>query len=179
MISDDQTSPAVSLDDMPSAQAGVASDLLPDAKPLRRRRSIVGFLAKSLLLLALLCVVGLGVIYYLIASGPVSNEKLKAAVESQLTNLLGEGRAAQLGDISFTLGKSGLIAVDARDIRLTENDKTNLGIASQAAVSLKAWPLVTGQFVAKKIAVTGASVALPIETEAPSGAVTQKAALKP
>ena len=113
---DDKKTP--DLGAFPSAIAQYAAPVDTVRPKRRRKRGLFWIVTRSLMVV---CVPGLllvGGLFWLVSSGPVSNDQLKAQVESQLSAFLGEGHKAHIGEMSFVLGKGGLIALRARDVQI-------------------------------------------------------------
>ncbi|MEO1397826.1 MAG: DUF3971 domain-containing protein, partial [Pseudomonadota bacterium] len=157
----EEDSPAPTLSDFPSAQAHGGAVLTDTSGPVRKRKR--SFLALATRVLSVFLVIGVvlaGATYWFITSGPIDSEQFRAQVETRLTALLGEGRSARLGGAKLSFGQGGMVAINATDVRILGDDRLNLGIAREAALTVKALPFLSGNVVVDKMMVRGASVSL-------------------
>ena len=167
--------------DLASFPSAEAQDCLPipgrSVSPPRKRRGWLNFCIKTCgyLIIALAIVFGGALI--VLSQRSVSNEQLRAGIESQLTGLLGKNHSAKIGDAKIALGQGGLLAIDANDVRILKDSTINLGGAKEILVKLKAIPLLGGQVVAKSLALNDANISIdnlfPSNAERPAGDATQ------
>ena len=115
---------------------------------------------RLLVVVFVLAAIALGALYFIVSSGPISNEQVRLQVESQLSSLLGDGHSARIGEANVEIGKGGLIALDAKDIKILAGNHINLGVASSLGVSVKALPLLQGEVVAETITLANAAISL-------------------
>ncbi len=146
----------------PSAEA---QESLPikgrSASPPRKPKSgWFKFCLKSSAVLAIALILISGAALFVLSKRAVSIEQLRAGIESQLTNLLGENRSAKIGDAKIALGQGGLLAIDASDVRILQDSSISLGAVNEISVKLKALPLFSGQVVAKSLAINDASISV-------------------
>lgn len=123
--------------------------------PGRLKRAI-----RACTIVVLIGLVGAGALLWVLLNHSISNEQLRAEVESQLTAALGEDHHASIGETSVAIGQGGLLAIDAQDVKILKDGVVNLGIARQIAVKLDPVPLLTGTVVAQSVTMRGASVAV-------------------
>jgi len=69
----------------------------------------------SLLAVSVLAVLAMGIVYYVLTSGPISNDQIRAQVENQLTAFLGKNYSARIGAAQVTFGNGGLFSIDAQN----------------------------------------------------------------
>ncbi|MEP1208288.1 MAG: DUF3971 domain-containing protein [Rhizobiaceae bacterium] len=104
--------------------------------------------------------VGLGVLFWMLINHSVSNEQIRAQIESQLTSFLGADHSASIGDTKIALGEGGLLSIDASDVKILRDDTLSLGVAREVGVKVKSLPLITGNVVAESVTMRGASIAV-------------------
>ena len=160
MISGIETSKKPDLSDFPSAKAQYSAPL-DFVRPKRRRRwQLLKVALRVLVALVVITAVIVSLGYFFISQGPVSSERLRSEAETQLGALLGEGRIAKIEKAKFAVGHNGLIAIDAENVRILENQTTNLGIAGMVSVTVRALPLLSGRVVAEKVTLENGQFAL-------------------
>ncbi|MFD0915518.1 DUF3971 domain-containing protein [Pseudahrensia aquimaris] len=160
MISGIDTSNKPDLADFPSAKAQNSAPLdFVRPKKVRRFR-LLRLIIGLAIFLGLLAAIVIGAGYYVLSQGSISSERLRTEAETQLATLLGDNRSARIGEAKFAVGHNGLIAIDATNVRILENETTNLGIASAVSVNIRALPLLSGKVVAEKITLDGGQFAL-------------------
>ena len=150
--------------DLASFPSAEAQDGLPikgrSMTPPRKGRGWMHICIKTCgYLIIALTVVVVGALLVL-SQRSVSNEQLRAGIESQLTGLLGENHSAKIGEAKIALGQGGLLAIDANNVRILKDGSINLGGAEEILVKLKAVPLLGGQIVAKSLALNDANIAI-------------------
>ncbi len=150
------------LEQFPSAQAQetvpIQGKSSPPEKPSRKGLwSIAGRVTFALVVVMALAAGGL---YILLSQGPVSSDRIRLEIESQLTALLGKNRTAKIGHAKIAIGKQGLLALDATDVKILKDDTVNLEVAREIAVKVHAYPLLRGELKAKSIIMSGASISL-------------------
>ncbi|MEM9732660.1 MAG: DUF3971 domain-containing protein [Pseudomonadota bacterium] len=151
---------APSLRQFPSARAQSKPFISGNAAPTRRRRGVFHWCARLVVVTVLLVILGAGALLAMLAQGPVSSEQLRAQVEGQLSLLLGEGHAATIGEAKLAIGSTGLLALDAKDVRILRDDTVNLGVANTIGVKLKAMPLLSGEVQVESVDMRGAAIAI-------------------
>ncbi|MGI9364153.1 MAG: hypothetical protein ACR2O8_03135 [Rhizobiaceae bacterium] len=130
-------------------------------------RSVLKYVLLSTVALLLVAVVGMGFLVWTLLNNSISNEQLRAELESQLTRLLADGHSASIGDTKIAIGHGGLLAIDASDVKILREGVVNLGVAREVGVKVKPMPLLTGEVVAQSITLRGASLALAALAESP------------
>lgn len=116
--------------------------------------------AKVLALLCLLIVLAGAGLFYMLTSGPVSNEQLRARVESQLDTLLGDALSAKVRETTIEFGRSGFLSLDMHDAVILKDRHINLGIVEQLSVSLSALPLLRGEMIADSVELKSAQISV-------------------
>jgi len=129
----------------------------------------------QIVLVFLLIVAGAtGILFYTFSGGPVSNDRLRAQVEGQLSSFLGPDLDMRMDKTSLALGAGGLLSLEANGVTVLRDGSTNLGVADRVQVKVKPLPLLRGEIVAESLTVDGAKIALlPV---LPDLAVTQNEA---
>ncbi|MEL7273104.1 MAG: DUF3971 domain-containing protein [Pseudomonadota bacterium] len=152
---------APSLREFPSARAQPKPFISGNATPTRRRRrGVFHWLARLVIAVVVVAVVGAGVLLAMLTQGPVSSEQLRAQVENQLSLLLGKGHTAAIGEAKLAIGANGLLSLDANNVRILRDQTVNLGVANAVGVKLKAMPLLSGQVKVESVDMRGAAIAL-------------------
>ena len=149
------------LESFPSAEA-------QDGIPVRVRTNKIGskkgkFLKNLFRSLGVFVIVGLCIALaglYVLSQRSVSNEQLRASLESQLSSLAGTGQTAKIGQAKIALGQGGLVAINATDVQIFNQGFVELGAAKDIAVKVKALPLLSGQIETKSVSLSGASIAV-------------------
>jgi hypothetical protein len=147
--------------DYPSAQAQDHVPLRGEANIKKtKRKSKRSWLVKTGVFVTFLAMLAAGALGLLLSQGPISNEQIRAGLENQLSQLLGDNLKAQIGDANVALGERGLISIKAADVKLTNNGNQNLGVVNDVSVQLKALPFLSGKVKAESIALNKASVSI-------------------
>jgi len=147
--------------DFPSAVAQDDTPLRGEAniaKPRRRARK--SWLVRSFLFLSVLIFVGVVTGAFILSRGPISNEQVRAGLESQISKLLGENYQAKIGNANVALGERGLISIKVEDVKLSDKKSTNLGVVKDISVKLKALPFLKGEVKAESISLENAAVSI-------------------
>ncbi len=126
----------------------------------RRRASILRVTLQSCFAVLVVCGVGAGVIFWILSNHSVSNEQIRAQIESQLNSFLGSGHSAVIGEAKIALGDGGLLLIEASNVKILRDNVLNLGVAKEVGVKVKTLPLVRGSLVAESITMRGASIAV-------------------
>lgn len=121
------------------------------------KRKIVGF---SALGVVLICVLAVGGVFYMLLNHSVSNEQVRAQIETQLTSILGKNHSAVIGDTKVALGSGGLLSIDASDVKILHGGSTSLGVARELGVKVKPISLISGDVVAESVTMRGALIAI-------------------
>lgn len=108
----------------------------------------------------LICGIGIGVLLWMLVNHSVSNEQIRAQIESQLTAFLGANHSAIIGETKIALGDGGLLSIDASDVKILRDERQSLGVAREVGVKVKSLPLMTGTVVAESVTMRGASIAI-------------------
>ncbi|NKB51209.1 MAG: hypothetical protein GKR97_03120 [Rhizobiaceae bacterium] len=129
-------------------------------KKPRRRVSFLRVTIQSCF--AVLVVFGLGaaVLWWVLLNSSVSNEQIRAQIESQLTTFLGADHSAVIGETKIALGDGGLLSIDASNVKILRDNILNLGVAREVGVKVKSLPLIKGNIVAESVTMRGASIAV-------------------
>ena len=142
------------------AQQPVAPALEASVATRASRTSKLKIVLLSCIGLVVICALGLGAVLWMLVNHSVSNEQVRAQIESQLNTFLGDNHSAIIGDTKVALGDGGLLSIDARDVKILRGTSTNLGVAREVGVKIKSIPLISGNVVAESSTMRGASVAL-------------------
>lgn len=127
------------------------------SKPRLSKRRVAAF---SGLGLVVVCLLAIGGLFYTLLNHSVSNEQVRAQIESQLTSVLGNNHSAIIGDTKVALGSGGLLSIDASDVKILQDGSTSLGVARELGVKVEPVSLITGDVVAQSVTMRGASIAI-------------------
>lgn len=150
----------VDLSQYPSAQEQLA---MPDelvSMSASRSSRLLKVIASSLLGVFILAAVAAGIVYYVLTAGPISNNQIRAQVESQLSTFLGDNYSARVGAAQVAFGHGGLFSIDAQNVRLLEKNQINLGVLGNVGVNLKLLPMLRGKYIAEKLSISNAIISL-------------------
>ncbi len=160
--------------DFPSAMAQDQTPLQGEASVAKeKRKSGKSWILRAVLFVAVLAIVGIVAITLVLSQGPISNEQLRAGLETQLSQLLGENYQAKIGNANVALGERGLISLKAADVKFLDKQDTNLGVVNDVSVQLKALPFLSGQVKAESLSLNKASVSILPYFGSPIGKATQ------
>ncbi len=145
---------------LPSAQMQEGRPVSGSGRGIRRRRSLLGLIARVVLTLGLIAVLGAGILVFVVSQGPISSEGITTRIEDQLSGLLGDNHQAKIGSTHIAFGKDGLVSVEARDVKILRAHKTTLGVAEVVRVQLKLSALLVGRLEARRIVLHRSAVSL-------------------
>ena len=160
--------------DFPSAVAQDQTPLPGEASVSKeKRKSGKSWIVRSVLFVGILAIVGVAAIALILSQGPVSNEQLRASLETQLSQLLGDDYQAKIGNANIALGERGLISLKAANVKFLDKQNTNLGVVNDVSVQLKALPFLSGQVKAESLSLNKASVSILPYLETSDGQTAQ------
>lgn len=135
----------------PSAQAQNGAPVAGSVVPPKRRLGMLRFAARFCLFLIFILAAGAAGLYFVLSQGPVSSDQLRASIETQLSTFLGDNHAARVAEARLAFDEDGLLAIDARDIKVLDRNGTNLGVAGSVGVKLSALSLLQGKLETRSI----------------------------
>lgn len=130
----------------------------------RRRRRSLRALRWTIRLLALLCFLGAGVVYFGIGTKMDAPQWLRQRLETRIERDL-NGLQLEFGDLNFVVNHGWRPRIGMRDVTLRAADGTPIVQLADAEISMAMRPLLRGKIQPKRISLSGLYASLRRESD--------------